>query len=181
MIQIIRSRISSDAGVQGVFRNMERETVMRTKWITKVYAMGKTDVRALRGIDLTVERGKMITIVGASGSGKSTLMNIIGCLDYPTSSTYFLDAVHVEGLSRNRLDDEPLGNLDTKTSVEVLSLFQELYDQGMTIPMITHEADVADCTERITELRDGKIILDKHIKNRRSAKPELYAELQISA
>ncbi|MDE2672927.1 MAG: ABC transporter ATP-binding protein [Bacteroidota bacterium] len=241
---------------------------MRTEGITKVYAMGKTEVRALQGIDLVVNRGEMIAIVGASGSGKSTLMNIIGCLDYPTSGTYFLDGVHVEGLSRNKLADirnrkigfvfqgfnllarttalenvelpllydrsrrkisarkaakealervglgdrmdhepselsggqqqrvaiaralvtnpsilladEPTGNLDTKTSVEVLSLFQELHDQGMTVLLITHESDVANCTERIIELRDGKIILDKRIENRRSAKTDLYPELQIS-
>ena len=247
---------------------MEREIVMRTQGITKVYAMGKTEVHALQGIDLVVNRGEMIAIVGASGSGKSTLMNIIGCLDYPTSGTYFLDGVHVEGLSRNKLADirnrkigfvfqgfnllarttalenvelpllydrsrrkisarkaakealervglgdrmdhepselsggqqqrvaiaralvtnpsilladEPTGNLDTKTSVEVLSLFQELHDQGMTVLLITHESDVADCTERIIELRDGKIILDKRIENRRSAKTDLYSELQIS-
>ena len=78
------------------------------------------------------------------------------------------------------LADEPTGNLDTKTSVEVLSLFQELHDQGMTVLLITHESDVADCTERIIELRDGKIILDKRIENRRSAKTDLYSELQIS-
>ncbi|MYF39989.1 MAG: ABC transporter ATP-binding protein [Rhodothermaceae bacterium] len=242
--------------------------MMRTEGITKVYAMGKTEVHALQGIDLVVNRGEMIAVVGASGSGKSTLMNIIGCLDYPTSGTYFLDGVHVEGLSRNKLADirnrkigfvfqgfnllarttalenvelpllydrsrrkisarkaakealervglgdrmdhepselsggqqqrvaiaralvtnpsilladEPTGNLDTKTSVEVLSLFQELHDQGMTVLLITHESDVADCTERIIELRDGKIILDKRIENRRSAKTDLYSELQIS-
>ncbi|MYH08088.1 MAG: ATP-binding cassette domain-containing protein, partial [Rhodothermaceae bacterium] len=66
---------------------MEREIVMRTEGITKVYAMGKTEVHALQGIDLVVNRGEMIAVVGASGSGKSTLMNIIGCLDYPTSGT----------------------------------------------------------------------------------------------
>lgn len=231
---------------------MEREPVMQTQGLTKVYTMGKTEVHALQGVDLTVERGEMIAIVGASGSGKSTLMNIIGCLDYPTSGTYFLDDVHVENLSRNQLADirnrkigfvfqgfnllarttalenvelpllydrsrrklqirkaarealervglgdrmdhepnelsggqqqrvaiaralvtnpsilladEPTGNLDSQTSIEVLTLFQELHDQGMTVLLITHESDVANCTQRIIELRDGKIIKDQHIQ-----------------
>ncbi len=231
---------------------MEREPVMQTQGLTKVYTMGKTEVHALQGVDLTVERGEMIAIVGASGSGKSTLMNIIGCLDYPTSGTYFLDDVHVENLSRNQLADirnrkigfvfqgfnllarttalenvelpllydrsrrklqirkaarealervglgdrmdhepnelsggqqqrvaiaralvtnpsilladEPTGNLDSQTSIEVLTLFQELHDQGMTVLLITHESDVANCTQRIIELRDGKIIQDQHIQ-----------------
>ena len=78
---------------------------MHTEGVTKVYTMGKTKVHALRGIDLTVARGEMIAIIGASGSGKSTLMNIIGCLDYPTEGTYYLDGAHVERMSRNQLAD----------------------------------------------------------------------------
>ena len=78
---------------------------MHTEGVTKVYTMGKTKVHALRGIDLTVSRGEMMAIIGASGSGKSTLMNIIGCLDYPTSGTYYLDGVHVERMSKNQLAD----------------------------------------------------------------------------
>ncbi len=231
---------------------MAHELVMRTQQLTKVYTMGKTEVHALRGVDFTVERGEMIAIVGASGSGKSTLINIIGCLDYPTSGTYYLDGVHVEKLSRNQLADirnskigfvfqgfnllprttalenvelpllydrsqrkvairktaesalervglsdrmdhepnelsggqqqrvaiaralvtnpsilladEPTGNLDSRTSVEVLSLFQQLHSQGMTILLITHESDVANCTQRVIELRDGQIIRDKQIQ-----------------
>ena len=65
----------------------ENNVVMHTEGITKVYTMGKTEVHALRGVDLTVHRGEMMAIIGASGSGKSTLMNIIGCLDYPTAGT----------------------------------------------------------------------------------------------
>ncbi len=232
---------------------MEQETVMQTQGLTKVYTMGNTEVHALQGVNLTVKRGEMIAIVGASGSGKSTLMNIIGCLDYPTSGTYFLDDVHVDNLSRNQLADirnskigfvfqgfnllartsalenvelpllydrsrrkiqirkmaeealervglgdrmdhepnelsggqqqrvaiaralvtnpsilladEPTGNLDSHTSIEVLTLFQELHDQGMTILLITHETDVANCTQRIIELRDGKIIQDNRIQS----------------
>ncbi len=235
--------------------------VMRTQGVRKVYSMGKNEVHALRGIDLTVRRGEMIAIVGASGSGKSTLMNIIGCLDYPTDGTYALDGVQVEKLEKNaladirnqkigfvfqgfnllartsalenvelpllydrsgrkikiralaqealervglgdRMDhepnelsggqqqrvaiaralvsspaillaDEPTGNLDSRTSVEVLSLFQELNNQGITILIVTHESDIAACTGRIIELRDGLIIRDEPVLNRRDAKSDL--------
>lgn len=240
---------------------MEHDIVMRTEGLRKTYFMGKTQVHALQGIDLTVRRGEMIAIVGASGSGKSTLMNIIGCLDYPTEGTYMLDGVHVERMSRNllanirnqkigfvfqgfnllartsalenvelpllydrsgrkvsarrmaeealervglsdRMDhepselsggqqqrvaiaralvsspaillaDEPTGNLDSRTSVEVLALFQELHTQGMTVLIVTHEKDVAECAERIIELRDGYITRDEKIRNRRSAARDL--------
>ncbi len=74
----------------------ENNTVIRTEGVTKVYTMGKTEVHALRGIDLTIEQGEMMAIIGASGSGKSTLMNIIGCLVYPTQGTYYLDVIHAE-------------------------------------------------------------------------------------
>ncbi len=240
---------------------MDRKVVMRTEGVRKTYVMGKTQVHALRGIDLTVHQGEMLAIVGASGSGKSTLMNIIGCLDYPTAGTYILDDVRVDRMSRNmlanirnqkigfvfqgfnllartsalenvelpllydrsgrklpvrtmakealervgladRMDhepnelsggqqqrvaiaralvsspaillaDEPTGNLDSRTSVEVLALFQELHAQGMTVLVVTHEKDVATCAERIIELRDGRIIRDERISHRRSAAHDL--------
>ncbi len=81
------------------------EPVIRIEGVTKVYEMGKTQVRALRGVDLSVEAGEMLAIMGPSGSGKSTLMNIIGCLDVSTTGTYHLDGVQVNGLSRNELAD----------------------------------------------------------------------------
>jgi len=235
--------------------------VMRTQGVRKVYSMGKTEVHALRGIDFTVRRGEMIAIIGASGSGKSTLMNIIGCLDYPTAGTYYLDGVQVEKMGRNKLADirnqkigfvfqgfnllarttalenvelpllydrtgrkmkvrklarealervglgdrvdhepnelsggqqqrvaiaralvsspailladEPTGNLDSKTSIEVVDLFQELNRQGITILLVTHEADIAARTQRIIELKDGLIIRDEATKNHREVRAEL--------
>lgn len=219
--------------------------------------MGRTQVRALRGVDLVVEPGEMIAVMGASGSGKSTLMNILGCLDTPTSGTYDLDGIRVNGMSRNdlaelrnhklgfvfqgfnllarttalenvelpllydrsgqkhdtkalaaaalervglgdRLDhqpselsggqqqrvaiaralvthprlllaDEPTGNLDSRTSIEIMALFQELNDEGITILLVTHEHDIADCAKRAVEVRDGRIIRDHPVADRRIA------------
>ena len=235
--------------------------VIRTEGITKVYRMGNNEVFALRGVDLTVERGEMIAVMGASGSGKSTLMNILGCLDLPTGGSYHLDGVRVDGLNKNELADirnhklgfvfqgfnllsrtsaldnvelpllydrshrfkntkelaaqaldrvglgsrmdhhpselsggqqqrvaiaralvtqpavlladEPTGNLDSRTSVEVMALFQELNDQGITILLVTHEHDIADYHKRIVEVRDGRILRDHPVAERRFAAEEL--------
>jgi len=231
--------------------------VIRIEGVTKVYRMGRTEVRALRGVDLAVERGEMIAIMGASGSGKSTLMNILGCLDTPTAGRYVLDGVRVDGLSKNeladlrnqklgfvfqgfnllarttalenvelpllydrtrrwrdtrtlaaealarvglgeRLDhqpselsggqqqrvaiaralvtqptvllaDEPTGNLDSRTSIEVMALFQALNDQGITVLLVTHEPDIARYATRVVEVRDGRIIRDEPVADRRVA------------
>jgi putative ABC transport system ATP-binding protein len=235
--------------------------VIRAEKLTKVYQMGRNEVRALSGVDLTVRRGEMIAIMGASGSGKSTLMNILGCLDQPTSGEYFLDGVHVNGLGKNaladlrnrklgfvfqgfnllsrtsalenvelpllydrtgrqldsrklaadalarvglgeRLDhhpselsggqqqrvaiaralvthpalllaDEPTGNLDSRTSVEIMALFQDLNAQDITIILVTHEPDIACYAKRIVEVRDGLIRRDEPVKGRRSAAEDL--------
>jgi putative ABC transport system ATP-binding protein len=240
--------------------------VIEVAGVTKVYAMGGNKVYALRGVDLTVHRGDMISIMGSSGSGKSTLMNILGCLDVPTSGSYVLDGVRVNGLSGNaladlrnqklgfvfqgfnllartsaqenvelpllydrahrwtdtrgmaaqalarvglgeRLDhhpselsggqqqrvaiaralvtqptlllaDEPTGNLDSHMTVEVMALFQELNDQGITILIVTHEPDVAQYGKRIVEVRDGHVIRDHQVENRRRAAEDL-ARLEI--
>jgi putative ABC transport system ATP-binding protein len=237
--------------------------VIRAEGLTKVYKTGSTEVRALRGVDLLVERGEMIAIMGSSGSGKSTLMNILGCLDLPTAGQYWLDGVRVERLGRNaladirnakigfvfqgfnllartsaldnvelpllydrsgrkldtrdaarealqrvglgdRLDhhpselsggqqqrvaiaralvthpalilaDEPTGNLDSRTSVEVMALFQELNAHGITIMLVTHEHDIAEYAKRIVEVRDGRIIRDVQVEERRIAKQALAA------
>ncbi len=239
------------------------QPVINISDITRVYHMGQTEVHALQGVSLTIDPGEMVAVTGASGSGKSTLMNIIGCLDGPTSGTYELDGLRVERMERNdlaevrnqkigfvfqgfnllprtsalenvelpllydrthrkldtqkmataaldrvgladRLDhepselsggqqqrvaiaralvtsptillaDEPTGNLDSRTSVEVLSLFQELNDQGTTILLVTHERDIIRYAKRIVELRDGLIIRDEPIINRANALDDLKA------
>ncbi|HEX8410158.1 MAG TPA: ATP-binding cassette domain-containing protein, partial [Thermoanaerobaculia bacterium] len=79
------------------------ENVIRTEKLVKTYTSGTNEVHALRGIDLTIERGELVAIMGTSGSGKSTLMNLLGCLDSPTSGAYELDGVRVESLGRNEL------------------------------------------------------------------------------
>jgi putative ABC transport system ATP-binding protein len=223
--------------------------------------MGQTQVHALRGLSLTVRAGEMVAIAGASGSGKSTLMNIIGCLDYPTSGTYELDGVRVDRMDRNKLADvrnqkigfvfqgfnllprtsalenvelpllydrthrkldarklasealervglgdrmdhepselsggqqqrvaiaralvtrptilladEPTGNLDSHTSVEVMSLFQNLNDQGTTILLVTHEHDIIRYARRMVELRDGQVIVDEPVADRAVAREQL--------
>jgi putative ABC transport system ATP-binding protein len=238
-------------------------SVIRVTGITKDYLLGRNRVHALRGVDLTVEAGEMIAVMGASGSGKSTLMNILGCLDVPTAGDYFLDDVHVNGLLgneladlRNRklgfvfqgfnllartsalenvelpllydrsgrkrdtralaaaalervglgdrvehqpnelsggqqqrvaiaralvtqptllLADEPTGNLDSHTSVEILALFQELNDQGITILLVTHEPDVAGYAKRKVEVRDGRILRDEPVASRHRAADDLRA------
>jgi putative ABC transport system ATP-binding protein len=235
--------------------------VIQLEHVEKVYKSGDNEVHALRGVDLTVRRGEMIAVMGTSGSGKSTLMNILGCLDVPTSGKYLLDGTHVNTLSRNQLADlrnaklgfvfqgfnllartsaienvelpllyrrngavndsrqraaaalervglglrmdhqpselsggqqqrvaiaramvteptllladEPTGNLDSRTSIEVMALFQALNDQGITILIVTHESDIAQYARRIVEVRDGRILRDHPVANRRSATRDL--------
>jgi putative ABC transport system ATP-binding protein len=243
------------------------QPVIRLEHVKKIYHMGSTEVAALRGVDLTVQPGELVAIMGASGSGKSTLMNILGCLDVPTAGSYFLDGVRVDGLSRNaladlrnqklgfvfqgfnllsrtsaldnvelpllydrsgkkrdtkalaahalervglggRIDhhpselsggqqqrvaiaralvteptlllaDEPTGNLDSRTTVEVMALFQELNEQGITIVLVTHEPDVSAYAKRIVDVRDGRIRLDHVVTDGRRAADDLR-ELQAT-
>lgn len=216
--------------------------------ITKVYQMGDMEVRALDGVSMAITRGEYVAIMGPSGSGKSTMMNIIGCLDTPSSGSYELNGKLASSMSdddlaqvRNEeigfvfqtfnllarttalqnvelpliyagktpaerhamaqaalenvglgvrsdhmpnqlsggqrqrvaiaralvnepsilLADEPTGALDTKTSIEIMALFEDLYQRGNTIILVTHEEDIARHAHRIVKLRDGKIIHDE--------------------
>ena len=217
--------------------------------ITKIYHMGKVEVPALRGINLNVQQGEMVALIGASGSGKSTLMNIIGFLDKPTEGKYTLEGVDVSRLNDNKLAemrnkkigfvfqtynllprasamsnvelplvyggsgqkrkralealervglaarakhkptelsggeqqrvaiaralvnapslilaDEPTGNLDSKATEEIISIFCRLHQEGITIVMVTHEPDVASKANRIVRLLDGQIVEDKKVE-----------------
>src|SRR5437588_201057 len=119
------------------------------------------------GVSLTIERGEMVALMGASGSGKTTLMNILGCLDRPTSGRYRLDGVAIARALINNppllLADEPTGALDSKTSEEILRLFQELNtEEGITIIIVTHDAEVAGHAKRIVRMRDGLIEAGEH-------------------
>ncbi|MEJ2216844.1 MAG: ABC transporter ATP-binding protein [Gemmatimonadota bacterium] len=245
---------------------MSEHNVIEAHDLVKTYEMGHTSVHALRGVDIVVGPGEMVAIMGASGSGKSTLMNILGCLDRPTSGVYELDGVRVDGLNRNaladirnrkigfvfqgfnllartnalenvelpllydrsgrdlrprelaadalrrvglgdRMDhdpaelsggqqqrvaiaralvtrpslvlaDEPTGNLDTKTSMEVMALFQKLNEEGSTIVVVTHEPDLAQYAQRIIELRDGHVLRDEPVRYHRDAAHDAAAFTQ---
>ena len=228
-------------------------TLIRAEDIHKYYELGETRVHALRGVSVAIARGEFVAVMGASGSGKSTFMNILGCLDKPTSGRYELEQIdtsrlgkkdlaairnrkigfvfqgfnllsrttavenvelptlyaHIskeEGNTRARralelvgladrmdhhpsqlsggqqqrvaiaralvnnpsilLADEPTGNLDSRTSVEIMDVFQQLNQNGLTIVLVTHEPDVAQFARRSIHFRDGKIRRDELITNR---------------
>ncbi|MDQ3023692.1 MAG: ABC transporter ATP-binding protein [bacterium] len=220
--------------------------------ITKVYHMGEHEVRALDGVSFSINPGEMVAIMGASGSGKSTAMNIMGCLDRPSSGGYFLDGQDVSRLGdrdlariRNKrigfvfqsfnllartsavenvelpliysgfipdrrkraqaalekvnlgdrashkpnelsggqqqrvaiaralvneptliLADEPTGNLDSRSTEEIIGIFQQLNDSGITMVIVTHEEDIAAHCKRILRFRDGVVIADESVNQR---------------
>ncbi len=214
--------------------------------LSKIYQMGEQKVSALDGVDFRIEKGEFVAIMGPSGSGKSTLMNLLGCLDLPSSGIYRLENLDIQDLKpdqlaevRNRrigfvfqsfnllpratalentelpllygrvpnsteiafqalervglahraehkptelsggerqrvaiaralvngpaiiLADEPTGNLDSTTGKEILNLFLELNQEGVTLILVTHEQEIAQQAKRIMQMRDGKIITDR--------------------
>ena len=227
--------------------------VIRVEDLVKVYRMGDVEVRALNGVSLSVRTGEFVAVMGSSGSGKSTFMNIVGCLDRPTSGRYFLDGHDVSELSRDDraeirnakigfvfqsfnllsrtsalenvelpllyakdphasdsreekarqclemvglagreghypnqlsggqqqrvaiarsmindpaiiLADEPTGNLDSRTSEDVMAVFQTLNRAGKTVVLITHEPDIAQFARRIVVFKDGKVLSDEPVE-----------------
>jgi len=228
--------------------------VIQIESLKKQYQIGDQEIQALRGVSLTIEEGDFVAIMGPSGSGKSSMMNVIGCLDKPTSGEFYLDGFPVSeaaddelavirnekigfvfqnfnllprttavenvelpllygGVSakerRRRaveslisvglaerlnnkpnelsggqqqrvsiaralvndpvilLADEPTGALDTKTSEEIMGIFQQLNDAGKTVILVTHEPDIAEYAKRIVRFRDGQIIANERVEKRR--------------
>lgn len=222
--------------------------VIRLENITRHFKIGDVEVQALRGVNLTIQKGEYVALMGPSGSGKSTLMNLLGCLDTPTGGNYFLNGKNVSQMSDNELAeirnkeigfvfqtfnllsrssaldnvalplvyagfsrkdrteratkalgnvgladrthhkpnelsggqrqrvaiaralintpsiilaDEPTGNLDTKTSYEIMELMEDIHSQGNTVIVVTHEEDIARRAKRIVRLRDGVIETDQ--------------------
>ncbi len=227
---------------------MNNEPLIKISNIKKFYQVGSVVVKALKGVDLVINKNEYVAIMGPSGSGKSTLMNILGCLDTPTDGTYVLNGTDVSKLTddslaeiRNKeigfvfqtfnllprysaldnvvlpliyagipkhernemaikalknvsledrmehkpnelsggqrqrvavaralvndpsiiLADEPTGNLDSKTSIDIMNLFEDIFAQGNTIIVVTHEEDIAKHARRIVRLRDGMIETDE--------------------
>ena len=238
----------------------DERTVIRVEGVHKYYDLGETRVHALRGVSVAIKLGEFVAIMGASGSGKSTFMNLLGCLDRPTSGHYLLEGIDVAHLDKktlanirnqkigfvfqgfhllarttalenaelptlygrmgkaerreratsalamvglsdraqhfpsqmsggqqqrvaiaralvNRppilLADEPTGNLDSRTSVEIMEIFQDLNDKGLTIVLVTHEHDVAQFAKRVIIFRDGRICRDEPALGRPNAREVL--------
>ncbi len=241
---------------------MNNGALVRLVDVHKVYRTGEMEVPAVRGVSLEIGGGEFVALMGASGSGKSTLMNILGCLDRPSSGSYFLDDADVSGLDRDQLADirnrkigfvfqsfnllprtsarenaelplvysaqrlshaqlrekadrvlssvglagredhhpsqlsggqqqrvaiaralinepeilladEPTGNLDSRTSIEIMAIFQQLNERGITIIMVTHEQDIAAYARRNVFMRDGLILNDHAVSQRANAAAQL--------
>jgi putative ABC transport system ATP-binding protein len=246
--------------VKGTLSAAAGSAVIRVEEVHKYYELGETRVHALRGVSVEIRHGEFVAIMGASGSGKSTFMNLLGCLDRPSSGRYLLEGIDVTqhdkralALIRNQkigfvfqgfnllarttalentelptlyakidkaeshkravealalvglanraehfpsqmsggqqqrvaiaralvncpsilLADEPTGNLDSRTSVEIMEVLQDLNDKGLTIVMVTHENDIAQFANRVVVFRDGKIRKDEPVLNRPKARDVL--------
>ena len=168
--------------------------LIELKNLCKSYWVGEMKLDILKHISLTIEAGEFVAIMGPSGSGKSTMMNILGCLDKPTSGKYCLDGIDIGKLDSDELAairnqkigfvfqgfnllsrtsalenvefaDEPTGNLDTKMSGEIMELFTKLNrDLGRTIILVTHEEDIARYSDRIIKIVDGEIHSDAKVE-----------------
>jgi putative ABC transport system ATP-binding protein len=241
---------------------MNNGVLVRLIDVHKVYRTGEMEVPAVRGLSLEIKRGEFVALMGASGSGKSTLMNILGCLDRPTSGRYILGDADVSALDRDELADirnrkigfvfqsfnllprtsarenvelpllygahrlanaqlreradrvlvsvglggredhypsqlsggqqqrvaiagalinepdvvladEPTGNLDSRTSIDIMGIFQQLNERGITIVMVTHETDIAAYARRNVMMRDGVILSDSPVMRRVDAANEI--------
>lgn len=133
--------------------------ILKVENLTKTYGSGENLVHAVDDVSFSVEKGEFVAIVGASGSGKSTLLHLIGGVDRPTSGKIFVDGNDISKMNDDKLADEPTGNLDSKSSEEVMSMLKMCNQSyGQTVIMITHNLDIAKQADRIITISDGKIV-----------------------
>lgn len=125
--------------------------------VKKIYRNGDIELAALKGISLTIERGEFVAIMGTSGSGKSTTMNILGCLDRPTSGRYLLDGQDVSSLSKNALADI------RNRKIGVVFQGFNLLSRNITLVLVTHEPDIAQYAKRVIVFKDGRIKEDRAV------------------